>query len=475
MNDRLKLYIDGQWVDSSGTGVIDVIDATKESVLGRIPEGTATDVDRAVAAARRAFQNWSTTSRDHRADLLDRLRVNLESRQLEIAETITAEVGTPRRIAERIQAALPLTDIAFYVDLIREPQNEERVGNSVIVRDPVGVVGCVTPWNYPLHQVTCKLAPALAAGCTVVLKPSEIAPLTAFLLMDAVHEAGFPRGVINLVTGFGDTVGEALAAHPDVDAISFTGSVETGARVAATAAASIKRVTLELGGKSANVILDDADLETAIKVGVANAFLNGGQTCTAWTRLLVPAERNEEALELARSFAETYQPGDPSNPQTKLGPLASEQQRTRVRQYIATGLAEGARLVTGGVEVPEGCATGYFVAPTVFGDVDPDSTLAQEEIFGPVLAVIPYNDEDDALAIANNSSYGLHGAVWSADEQRAVSFARRVRTGQIDVNGAPYNPAAPFGGVKKSGIGRELGREGLVEFQEIKSIQLPIR
>lgn len=470
--DRTTLYIDGGWVPSDGDQLIDVENPTTETVIGRVPAGTAGDVDRAVAAARSAFPGWAATSREERATLLDALVRGLAARAEEIGASICAEVGTPLRTATKIQAALPQTDVSYYAGLLREDEVEERVGNTILAKEPVGVVACVTPWNYPLHQITCKIAPALAAGCTVVVKPSEVAPLTAFLLLDAVHEAGFPAGVVNLVTGYGPVVGEALAAHPDVDAISFTGSVTAGTRVAEVAAATVKRVTLELGGKSANVILEDADLRTAVKVGVSNAFLNGGQTCTAWTRMLVPAARHDEALELAKGFAEAFTAGDPTEATTKLGPMVSARQRDRVRGYIDTGVAEGARLVTGGAAAPAGLATGYFVSPTVFGDVDPDSTIAQEEIFGPVLSVIPYADEADALAIANNSRYGLHGAVWSADTDRAIAFARGVRTGQIDVNGAAYNPAAPFGGFKHSGIGREQGRLGLEEFQETKSIQV---
>ncbi|HEY7008113.1 MAG TPA: aldehyde dehydrogenase family protein, partial [Jatrophihabitantaceae bacterium] len=413
MDERMELYIAGEWTKSSGDGVIEVENPATERAIGRVPEGTAEDVDRAVAAARAAFPGWAATSRAERGRLLRALADGLAARAEAIGASICAEVGTPIRIATRIQAALPQTDVRFYADLLGEPEEERRVGNTVVVKEPVGVVGCVTPWNYPLHQITCKVAAALAAGCPVVIKPSELAPLTAFMLMDAVHEAGFPAGVVNLVTGYGPVVGAALAAHRDVDAVSFTGSVAVGTRVAEVAAPTVKRVTLELGGKSANVILDDADLDTAVKVGVANAFLNGGQTCTAWTRMLVPAERNEEALELARKYADAFTVGDPTEPGTKLGPMVSARQRDRVRHYIETGIAEGARLVTGGAEAPAGLPTGYFVAPTVFGDVDPDSTIAQEEIFGPVLSVIAYRDEDDALAIANNSRYGLHGAVWS--------------------------------------------------------------
>ena len=472
MSEQNELYLSGAWVPSTGTGTIPVVNPSTEEVIGAVPEGTTDDVDNAVAAARAAFPEWAATARSDRAEYLRRLRDGLAARADVIAETIADDVGTPMRIATRIQAALPQTDLSSYVDILDTEEPEERVGNSLIVREPIGVVAAITPWNYPLHQITAKIAPALAAGCTVVLKPSEVAPLVVRHLFDAIDEAGLPAGVINLVHGYGPVIGEALASHPDVDIVSFTGSVRAGARVAELAARTIKKVTLELGGKSANVLLDDADLAGAVKVGVANAFLNGGQTCTAWTRLVVPADRQEEVLELARTAAEGFVPGDPLDPKTKLGPLASEAQRDRVRSYIVTGVEEGARLVTGGAEAPVGREKGYYVAPTVFGDVDPDSTIAQEEIFGPVLSVIPYRDEADALAIANNSDYGLHGAVWSADPDRALAFARKVRTGQIDVNGGAYNAYAPFGGYKRSGVGREMGRQGMEEYQEIKSIQL---
>ncbi|QRP49100.1 aldehyde dehydrogenase family protein [Amycolatopsis sp. FDAARGOS 1241] len=472
MEDRNVLYIGGEWVPATGNATIAVENPATEEVLARIPEGTADDVDRAVRAAREAFPAWSATTRAERAELLRKLHEGLAKRAEEIGETIARDVGTPLRIATRIQAALPQTDVQTYVDLLGQDEPEEKVGNSLIVREAAGVVAAITPWNYPLHQITAKLAPALAAGCTVVVKPSEVAPLSAYQLFDALHEAGFPAGVINLVTGYGPVAGEALATHPDVDVVSFTGSVRAGTRVAELAARSVKRVTLELGGKSANVILADADLATAVKVGVSNAFLNAGQTCTAWTRMLVPREKHEEAVALAKKFAEGFTPGDPLDAKTKLGPLVSSAQRERVRGYIEKGVAEGATLVTGGAEAPEGLDTGFFVRPTVFAGVDPDSTIAQEEIFGPVLSIIPFEDEEDALRIANNSSYGLHGAVWSADQDRALAFARRVRTGQIDVNGGAYNPLAPFGGYKSSGVGREMGRPALDEFTEIKSIQL---
>ncbi|GAA1386434.1 aldehyde dehydrogenase family protein [Pseudonocardia kongjuensis] len=465
-------FIDGERVPSGGEQSIAVADPTTEQVIGAVGRSPATDVDAAVRAAGAAFPGWAETSRRQRAAVLKRLLDALTDRTDDIARTITSDVGTPIRVATRIQAALPLTDISGYLELLEAGWDDELVGNSLVVREPVGVVAAVTPWNYPLHQITAKLAPALAAGATVVLKPSEVAPLVVGHLVAALEEAGVPPGVVNVVHGTGDGAGEALVAHPGVDMVSFTGSVPAGRRVAGLAAQTIKKVTLELGGKSANVLLDDADLETAVKVGVANAFLNAGQTCTAWTRMLVPVDRQDEVVDLARNAAERFVPGDPSDPGTRLGPLVSAAQRDRVRAHIRTGIADGARLVTGGAEPPPGCPTGYFVAPTVFAGVDPRSTIAQEEIFGPVLSIIPCRDEDEALTVANDSDYGLHGAVWSADRDRAVAFARRIRTGQVDVNGAAYNPRAPFGGYKRSGIGRELGRQGLEEFQETKSIQL---
>ncbi|SHK10283.1 Acyl-CoA reductase [Pseudonocardia thermophila] len=472
MYERSSLYRNGAWVAPASDERIEVENPTTEQVLGTVPAGTAADVDEAVRAARAAFPAWSQTPVAERAAILRRIRDGLAKRQDEIAETISTEMGCPLRISQKIQAALPQTVVGSYADVLESFEFDTRVGNSIVAREPVGVVGAITPWNYPLHQITCKLAPALAAGCTFVLKPSEIAPYTAYLLFEVLDEAGLPDGVVNLVTGYGPVVGEALAAHPDIDAISFTGSLRAGKRVAELAAQNVTRVTLELGGKSANVLLPDADVATAVKVGVSNAFLNGGQTCMAWTRMLVHADRYDEAVELAGSIAAGFTPGDPLDPGTKLGPLVSGAQRERVRGYIRTGLEEGARLVTGGAEPPEGIERGYYVAPTVLADVDPNSTVAQEEIFGPVLSVIRYTDEEEALEIANNSQYGLSGAVWSADQDRALAFARRVRTGSIDVNGGRFNPLAPFGGYKRSGIGRELGTAGLEEFLELKAIQL---
>ena len=467
---RTDIYLDGAWVAPSSGRHLPVHNPTTEEVLATVPAGTTADVDRAVAAARAAFPGWADTDPARRAAALDRLHAALTARAATVAETIARELGTPLKIATRVQVGLPLTVLRSYVELAARPPAEETVGHSLVVREPVGVVGAITPWNYPLHQVMAKLAPALAAGCTVVLKPSELTPLTAYLLFDAIHEAGFPPGVVNLVPGTGAEVGEAIAAHPDVDMVSFTGSTATGRRVSHLAADRVARVALELGGKSANVILDDADLATAVKVGVGNAFLNSGQTCTAWTRMLVHRDRYDEALALVAKAAEGYRVGDPFAPDTRLGPLVSAAQRERVNGHVTRGLSDGARLVAGGPEavLPE---RGWFVAPTVLADVDPDSALAQEEVFGPVLADIPVDDEEAAVAVANNSRYGLAGAVWSADEQRALRVARRLRTGAVDVNGAPFNPLAPFGGYKQSGLGRELGRYGLEEYLQTKAIQ----
>ena len=472
VNVRDKIYIGGQWVQSAGTGVLEVINSTTEQVMGSVPEGTVEDVDKAVAAARSAFESWSQTSVAERADWMRRISEGLAARVDEIAELIAQEVGMPVKLSNIIQAGLPTTTFGSMPKLLAELQWEEEVGNSLIVREPVGVVGAITPWNYPLHQIAAKVAPALAAGCTVVLKPSQVAPLNAALLADVVDEAGLPAGVFNLVTGRGSVIGEALARHPDVDMISFTGSTEAGRRVSEAAAGTIKRVALELGGKSPNVILEDANLEQAITDGVSKCFLNSGQTCSALTRMLVPRSRLAEAEQIAAAVAEQFKPGDPFESGTMLGPLVSEGQRKLVRDYITKGTEEGAKLVTGGVEPPQGLEQGYFVRPTVFSEVTPEMTIAQEEIFGPVLAIMPYEDDEDAVRIANDSVYGLAGGVWSADEERAKRIARRIRTGQVEINGGAFNPLAPFGGYKQSGYGRELGRFGLEEFLQIKSLQL---
>lgn len=472
MIERDKLYIDGAWVQPDGKATIKVYNSGTEQVMGQIPDGTPADIDRAVAAARSAFDSWSQVDREERSKYLQRISEGLQARMGDIAETVAAEVGMPLNLANLIQAGLPLMTFGSLPGILESFPFEEQVGNSLVVREPVGVVGAITPWNYPLHQVAAKVAPALAAGCTVVLKPSEVAPLSAFILAEVIHEVGLPAGVFNLVTGTGPVVGEALAAHPEVDMISFTGSTRAGKRVSELAAQTVKRVSLELGGKSPNVILEDADLERAVKAGVGAAFLNSGQTCSALTRMLVPRSRLAEAEEIAVRTAETYTLGDPLAEGTRLGPLASDIQRERVRDYIRKGVDEGAKLLTGGPEAPEGLERGYFVKPTVFSEVENSMTIAQEEIFGPVLSILPYDSEDEAVRIANDTIYGLAGAVWSGDPERAKSVARRLRTGQVEVNGGSFNPVAPFGGYKQSGHGRELGKYGLEEFLEVKSLQL---
>ena len=470
---RDKLFIGGRWVVPSGGEMIDVHNAGTGEVMGRVPAGNAKDVDAAVAAARGALDKWSATSPSVRSELLEKISGSLKARADELAKTIAQEVGMPLKLAGRIQAGLPIANFANFAKLLREFVFEERVGNSLVTREPVGVVAAITPWNYPLHQIALKVAPALAAGCTVVLKPSEVAPFNAFILAEAIEAAGLPQGVFNLVTGFGADAGEALVRHRDVDMISFTGSTRAGKRISELAAQTVKRVALELGGKSASVILDDADLAAAVKGTVNGCYLNSGQTCTALTRMLVPAAKHEEAAKIAAEIAKGFTVGDPLAETTRLGPLSSAAQLERVRSYIRKGQAEGAELVAGGAETPEGVPQGgYYVRPTVFGKVKNSMTIAQEEIFGPVLSIIPYQDEEDAVRIANDTVYGLAGAVWSKDEARAQRVARRIRAGQIDINGGAFNMNAPFGGFKQSGHGREAGRYGLEEFLEYKSLQL---
>ncbi|MDX3360256.1 MULTISPECIES: aldehyde dehydrogenase family protein [Streptomyces] len=455
------IYVDGAWRPAAGPDTIEVVNPADEQVLAHVPAGTAEDVDAAVRAARAALPAWAATEPAERAARLTALRDRLAARAEEIAETVTAELGAPPKLSQTVHAALPVAVAGSYAELAAAHAFEERLGNSTVLHEPVGVVGAITPWNYPLHQIVAKVAPALAAGCTVVLKPAEDTPLTAQLFAEAVDEAGVPAGVFNLVTGLGPVAGQALAEHEGVDMVSFTGSTAVGRRIGATAGAAVKRVALELGGKSANVILPGADLSRAVNVGVANVMSNSGQTCSAWTRMLVHREDYEQAVELAAEAAAKY--GE------RIGPVVSARQRDRVRGYIEKGLAEGARLVTGGPEAPR--ERGYYVRPTVFADVRPDMTIAQEEIFGPVLCLLAYEDAEDALRIANGTEYGLAGAVWAAEETEAVAFARRLETGQVDINGGRFNPLAPFGGYKRSGVGRELGPHGLAEYLQTKSFQ----
>jgi len=470
---RDRFFIGGAWVAPSTKHTIDVFNAGNGERMGRVPLGEDKDVDAAVTAARNAFEGWSGGSAEWRSGFLDKISAGLKARADELAKMIAQEVGMPLKLAARIQVGLPIANFANYAKIAKEFKFEEKVGNSLVVREPVGVVGAITPWNYPLHQITLKVAPALAAGCTVVLKPSEIAPLNAFVLAEVIEIAGLPKGVFNVVTGLGPKAGEALVKHPGVDMISFTGSTRAGKRISELASASIKRVALELGGKSASVILEDADLAAAVKGTVNGCYLNSGQTCTALTRMLVPEKNYEEAAKLAAEAAKSFVPGDPLDEKTRLGPLSSLAQLERVRGYIKKGVDEGAELLAGGAEPPEGApAGGYYVRPTVFGKVKNSMTIAQEEIFGPVLAIIPYKDEDEAVRIANDSPYGLAGAVWSKDEAHAQRIARRIRAGQVDVNGGAFNLNAPFGGFKQSGHGREAGVYGLEEFLEYKSLQL---
>jgi aldehyde dehydrogenase (NAD+) len=471
---RDEFYIGGDWVSATDRDTIDVIDATTEEVVGTVALGNEQDVDRAVQAARTGFEAWSQSTIEERQNALRAITAGLQERAEEIAALVSREVGMPIGLSRMIQAGLPIMSFGSMVNLLDEVELEENVGNSLIIREPVGVVGCITPWNYPLHQICAKVAPAIATGCSVVVKPSEVTPLNAFILAEVIHEAGgLPPGVFNLVPGFGPVVGEAIAAHPGIDMVSFTGSTRAGKRVSEVAAGTVKRVALELGGKSPYVILPDTtDMQQAVINGVGKCYLNSGQTCSALTRMLVPRERLPEVEMIAKAVAEASTIGDPFEETSRLGPLVSDVQRDRVRDYIQKGIEEGAKLIAGGPEAPEDKQTGYFVKPTVFSEVSPDMTIAQEEIFGPVLSIIPYDSEDDAAEIANNTIYGLAGGVWSDDADHAKQFARRLRTGQVEINGATFNPLAPFGGFKQSGHGRELGPYGLDEFFEIKSIQL---
>jgi acyl-CoA reductase-like NAD-dependent aldehyde dehydrogenase len=462
-------YINGQWVKAQSPDTLPVHDSSTEQLMATVPAGTALEATSAVLAARAAFEGWAALSVETRAGYLDKIAAGIKARTDELALAISREVGMPLKMAKAIQVGGPAWHWGNFAKVARNFEWEKKVGNSIVAREPIGVVGCITPWNFPLSQITLKIAPAMVAGCTVVLKPSEIAPVNAMILAEIIHEAGLPPGVFNLVNGAGPVVGEVLATHAEVDMVSFTGSTRAGKRVSEMASQTVKRVALELGGKSASLVLDDANFEAAIKGTVAACMLNSGQTCSAHTRLLVPAARYDEVKALAQAAVAKLNVGPSLDEASRLGPLVSAAQRDRVIGFIKTGIAEGAEVIAGGAEAPA-FATGYFVQPTVLG-IKATDTLAQEEIFGPVLVVVKYQDEDEAVRIANSTIYGLGGAVWGATDDSAMRVARRMRTGQVDINGGPFNANAPFGGYKQSGNGRENGLYGFEEFLEFKAMQ----
>jgi len=470
MPDYSKIYIDGAWKSSHGTSTIDVVNPMTERVIAAVPAGTSADVDAAVLAARNAFEPWWHTTVPERASLLRSVATKLRERADEIAQIISAEMGSPISFSNMVQVGAPIRSFEVSADLVEKFEFTRNAGSFDIVREPIGVVGAITPWNYPLHQIAAKVAYAMAAGNTVVVKPSIMAPLDAWILAEIMHEIEAPAGLFNLVSGSGAVIGEALASHPDIDMVSFTGSTDVGRRIGATAAQTIKRVAMELGGKSANVVLPDADLAELMPSAIRSAMSNSGQTCAALTRLLVPRNRLAETENLAKQLAESLTVGDPSDPATILGPLASRQQLDIVRGYIDRAITDGAKLVTGGSAPIRGFGTGCFIAPTVLSNVTVDMEIHNEETFGPVLALVPYDDEEEAVRIANATDFGLAGGVWSTDEDKARAVAVRMRTGQVAINGAKFNPEAPFGGYKQSGIGREFGMQGLEEFLETKSL-----
>jgi aldehyde dehydrogenase (NAD+) len=470
MENHLKFYINGEWVDPSTSDTLEVINPATEQPITRIAMGGPADVDKAVAAAKAAFETYSQTSREERVALLEKIIAAYSERLGEVAETISAEMGAPLPLANAAQAPSGLGHFMTTLELLKTYEFEEDIGGSHIIREPAGVCGFITPWNWPINQITCKVAPALAAGCTMVLKPSEVAPLNALLFAEVMDAAGVPPGVFNLINGDGPTVGAALSSHPDVDMMSFTGSTRAGIEVARNAAPTVKRVAQELGGKSANIILDDADFNAAISRDVFGMCMNSGQSCNAPTRMLVPNARMDEAAAIAKSAAENVKVGDPTAEGTTIGPVVSAVQFEKIQNLIEKGIEEGATLETGGPGRPDGLNVGYFVKPTVFSHVTNDMTIAREEIFGPVLTLIGYEDDDDAVRIANDTQYGLSGYVSSADPERAKAIARRLRTGNVHLNGAPVDNNSPFGGYKQSGNGREWGKYGLEEFLEVKAI-----
>jgi len=472
MQTRDRLYIDGKWVQPIGTGSIGVINPATEEIIGKIPVGSKKDIDNAASAARIAFDSWSKSSIKTRIDILNALSNALKERGEEIAQTITAEVGTPIGYSRVAMVGTPRVVSRSYAKILENFNWEEKVRNSIICKEPIGVCAFITPWNFPLHQIIGKVAPAIAAGCTMILKPSKEAPLSAFILADILHEIGLPPGVFNLVSGHGSEIGNYMSSHPEVDMVSFTGSTGAGVSVSEAAATTVKRVTLELGGKSANVALEDADPTLVAKKAIGACHQNSGQTCSALTRLIIPESMSQEVYKIIADKNNSYTVGDPLEESTRCGPMVSLRQQKSVNEYIESGINEGATLISGGLGVPEGISKGYYVKPTIFANVSSNMKIWKEEIFGPVLVIATYKSEEEALRLANDSIYGLSGGVWSKDEGRAIEFAKDMRTGQVSVNGGAFNVSAPFGGYKLSGNGRELGTHGLNEFLEIKSIQL---
>ncbi len=472
MQTHDKFYINGQWVAPHGTDKLQVIDPSTEEICGEVPSGNDQDVDAAVAAAKEAFKTWGQSSAAERSELIKKLSELVTANMQKIGELCALELGTPLQTSVAVHGGMGVGVVSSYIDIPFEMEKEEQLGNSIIIKEPVGVCAFITPWNFPLHQIVAKVMPALAAGCTMIVKPSSDTPLTAYYFAELMHEAGFPAGVFNLVTGPGRTVGEKMCTHPDVDMVSLTGSTEAGRRVMALASESVKRVGLELGGKSASVVLDDADVAKAAAAAGGSICMNSGQVCAALSRLIVPRSKQDEAVAAAKAAAESVKVGGAFEEGSVMGPVASKAQLDSVVGYIEKGIEEGATLVTGGPTPPEGRNTGYFVQPTIFSDVKNDMVIAQDEIFGPVLTIIPYDTEEEAIEIANDSIFGLSGAVWSGDDARAKRVAKQIRTGQVSVNGGGFNVAAPFGGYKQSGIGRELGPHGLTEFTEIKAMQM---
>ena len=472
MHTRDQLYIDGKWIQPIGTGSIDVINPATEEIIGKIPVGSKKDIDVAASAARIAFDSWSKSTIETRINILNALSNALKERGEDIAQTITAEVGTPIGYSRVAMVGTPRVVSRSYAKILENFDWEEKVRNSIICKEPIGVCAFITPWNFPLHQIIGKVAPAIAAGCTMILKPSKEAPLSAFILADILHEIGLPSGVFNLVSGHGSEIGNYMSSHPEVDMVSFTGSTGAGISVSEAAATTVKRVTLELGGKSANVALEDADPTLVAKKAIGACHQNSGQTCSALTRLIIPESMSDEVYEIIAEKNNSYTVGDPLEESTRCGPMVSLRQQKSVSKYIESGINEGATLISGGLGMPEGISKGYYVKPTIFANVSPDMKIWKEEIFGPVLVITTYKSEEEALKLANDSIYGLSGGVWSKDEKRAIKFAKDMRTGQVSVNGGAFNVSAPFGGYKLSGNGRELGAHGLNEFLEIKSIQL---